>query len=95
VIYFYIGKEISKSFSAGMRYVKNLPTDEATGTIFDKQKKLVLFFVSAMIIFILISGGIFFSLENKTGSPSKWFHSDIILSGMVRLSGMNRQRYAF
>jgi hypothetical protein len=36
--------------------------------------------------------GIFFSLENKTGSPSKWFHSDIILSGMVRLSGIEGQR---
>lgn len=64
IVFFYVSKEISKSFSAGLRYLRNLPSaHNEHDTIVDKQKKIVLFFIGIMIIFILISGGIFVALE--------------------------------
>ncbi len=62
VVFFYIGKEISKSFSAGMKYIKKLPLGEE-GKVIDQQKKLALIFIAIMIIFILVSGGIFVAME--------------------------------
>lgn len=63
VIYFYIGKEISKSFSVGMRYIKTLSSVDEVGASMDKQKKMILSLILVMVIFILLSGGVFVALE--------------------------------
>lgn len=62
VIYYYVGKEITKWFGVGMRYIKSLELDEA-GVMLDRQKKLTIVFIFLMVIFILASGGVFVALE--------------------------------
>jgi hypothetical protein len=62
VVYFYIGKEVSKSFGAAMKRFKSVSLDEE-GKIFDKQKKTATLLIIIMICYVLISGGIFMAFE--------------------------------